>query len=66
MRLLGAIARFATVSESEQCKMYVCQAIEEHRDQAIAEVCARKAKEQLINKNPILLLNITMGCVYIL
>lgn len=46
-RLLGAIARFATASESEQCKMYVYQAIEEQRDRAIAEKCARKAKEQL-------------------
>lgn len=54
MGLLGAIARLATAEGSEECKMYVYQAIEEQRDRAIAEVCAKKAKEQLNQKGNVL------------
>lgn len=53
--LLGAITRFATAGESEECMRYVYQGIEGQRDRSIAETCARKAKEQLNQKDPFLL-----------
>ena len=49
-KLLGAIVKLAAAGESEACKRYVYQTIEDQRDRSIAETCARKAKEQLNQK----------------
>lgn len=54
-KLLGAIIRFATAGQSQECMRYVYLAIEEQRDRSIAETCARKAKEQLNQKDPFFL-----------
>lgn len=40
---------------SDECKAYVHQQIELQRDRSIAETCAKKAKEQLNQKDIFLL-----------
>lgn len=54
-KLLGAIMRYATAGESEECMRQIHYWIEEQRDQSIAETCARKSKEQLNQKDPFFL-----------